>query len=105
MGRRGRSTRSTSAGARIPTSCSVSCARPACPRAETLTGRSFPYDRVTIIGDTPLDVDCARACGARAVAVATGFHSGDELAACEPDLLFGDFADVGRVLEALGPHP
>jgi len=50
-------------------------------------------------------VDCARACGARAVAVATGFHSGDELAACEPDLLFGDFADVGRVLEALGPHP
>jgi len=74
-------------------------------RAETLTGRSFPYDRVTIIGDTPLDVDCARACGARAVAVATGFHSGDELAACEPDLLFGDFADVGRVLEALGPHP
>src|SRR5437867_182118 len=100
MGRRGRSTRSTSAGARIPTSCSVACAR-----AETLTGRSFPYDRVTIIGDTPLDVDCARACGARAVAVATGFHSGDELAACEPDLLFGDFADVGRVLEALGPHP
>ena len=77
----------------------------ACARAETLTGRSFPYDCVTIIGDTPLDVDCARACGARAVAVATGFHSGDELAACEPDLLFGDFADVGRVLEALGPHP
>src|SRR5207247_10755925 len=54
----------------------------ACARAETLTGRSFPYDRVTIIGATPLDVDCARACGARAVAVATGFHSGDELAAC-----------------------
>src|SRR3989442_9775602 len=74
-------------------------------RAETLTGRYFPFERVTIIGDTPLDVDCARACGARAIAVATGFHSGDELAACEPDLLFGDFSDVGHVLDALFAPP
>jgi hypothetical protein len=28
-------------------------------------------------------VDCARACGARAVAVATGQHSISELAACD----------------------
>ncbi len=77
----------------------------ACARARTLTGRDFPFERVTIIGDTPLDVDCARACGARAIAVATGFHSGDELAACEPDLLFGDFSDVERVLDALLARP
>jgi phosphoglycolate phosphatase len=73
----------------------------ACERARALTGRDFPFERVTIIGDTPLDVDCARACGARAIAVATGFHSADELAACAPDALFGDFSDVHTVLESL----
>ena len=36
-----------------------------------------PPDRVVVIGDTPLDIDCARAHGARAVAVATGSYSRD----------------------------
>lgn len=70
-------------------------------RAEALTGRAFPFERVTIVGDTPLDVDCARACGARVVAVATGQHPAAELAACGPDVLFADFSDVDRVLDAL----
>lgn len=73
----------------------------ACARARRLTGRAFPFASVTIIGDTPLDVDCARACGALAVAVATGHHPLAELAACGPDLLFGDFSDVAAALEAL----
>jgi len=73
----------------------------ACTRARALTGRNFPFERVTIIGDTPLDIDCARACGARAVVVATGHHAAAELAACGPDLLFADFADVAGVLQAL----
>lgn len=73
----------------------------ACARAHALTGRTFPFERVTIIGDTPLDVDCARACGAVAVAVATGHHAADELAGCAPDRLFANFADVDAVLKAL----
>ena len=73
----------------------------ACERARRVTGSDFPFDRVTIIGDTPLDVDCARACGAVAVAVATGFHPHAELAACAPDLLFTDFSDVPAALAAL----
>ena len=73
----------------------------ACERARQVAGRDFPFDRVTIIGDTPLDVDCARACGAVAVAVATGFHPHAELAACAPDLLFTDFSDVAATLAAL----
>ena len=56
---------------------------------------------MTIIGDTPHDVDCARACGAVAVAVGTGQYAMQELAACAPDLLFGDFSDVDRSLAAL----
>lgn len=70
-------------------------------RARSLVGRELPFERLTIIGDTPLDVDCARACGAQAVAVATGHHSAVELAACAPDLLFADFSDVDAVLLAL----
>jgi len=73
----------------------------ACARARQAVGHDFSFDRVTIIGDTPLDVDCARACGARAVAVATGFHPYGDLEGCAPDLLFPDFADVPRVLAAL----
>lgn len=73
----------------------------ACARAQALLAREFPFARVTIIGDTPLDVDCARACGARAVAVATGQHGPDELAACAPDHLFADFSDVEAAVATL----
>lgn len=70
-------------------------------RARAVAGRDFAFAEVVIIGDTPLDVDCARACGAVAVAVATGQHRAAELAACGPDLLFRDFADVDAALAAL----
>lgn len=70
-------------------------------RAHALTGHEIPYDQIFIIGDTPLDVDCARACGARAVGVATGQHTYDELVSCSPDLLFTDFSDVDAALRAL----
>ena len=73
----------------------------ACARARALLGYDVPFDRVTIIGDTPLDVECARGCGAGAVAVATGFHPIDDLAACRPDLLFADFSDARATVEAL----
>jgi phosphoglycolate phosphatase len=67
-------------------------------------GHQLPFDRVTIIGDTPHDIDCARACGAVAIAVATGRYARQELVAHAPDLLFDDFADVDAVLEALAPR-
>jgi phosphoglycolate phosphatase len=70
-------------------------------RVRALTGLDIPYKHILIIGDTPLDVDCARACGAKAVAVATGQHSYGELASCSPDLLFTDFSDVTAALHAL----
>lgn len=73
----------------------------ACARARALVGGEVPFSRVTIVGDTPLDVACARACGARAVAVATGWHSAAELAACGPDHVFADCSDVDAVLAAL----
>ncbi len=55
-----------------------------------------------VIGDTPLDVQCARAIGARVVAVATGTHSYDELSATKPDVLLTDLADPRPLLELVG---
>jgi phosphoglycolate phosphatase-like HAD superfamily hydrolase len=57
---------------------------------------------VWVIGDTPLDVKCARAIGARAVAVATGWHPLDDLLASEPDLAFADLSDPRELLAAVG---
>jgi phosphoglycolate phosphatase-like HAD superfamily hydrolase len=75
-------------------------------RAQALTGRTFMFSDLWVIGDTPLDIDCAHACGATAVAVASGFHSTQELSAHAPDLLFADFSDVSGVLRAFtGPNP
>lgn len=54
---------------------------------------SIQPDNIWVIGDTPLDIRCARSIGARAVAVATGWHSLTELAEHRPDLLLTDLAD------------
>jgi phosphoglycolate phosphatase len=58
-----------------------------------------PADQVWIIGDTPLDVQCARAIGAKAVAVATGIHSVDDLAPSVPDFLVADLRQVAELME------
>ena len=57
--------------------------------------------QVWVIGDTPLDVQCARAIGARSVAVATGWHDTTELAQHGPDLLVETLGDVGGLLRRL----
>ncbi len=76
----------------------------ACARAAARAGRPFAGPDAVVIGDTPADVAVARAHGARAVAVATGAASRADLAACRPDALLDDLADLERALAALaGP--
>jgi phosphoglycolate phosphatase-like HAD superfamily hydrolase len=53
---------------------------------------------VWVIGDTPLDVQCARAVGAKVVAVATGWHPREELASHKPDFLLDDLSNPGELL-------
>lgn len=55
-----------------------------------------------VIGDTPLDIACARAAGARVIAVATGGHALEELRAHAPDMVLEDLSDVGALLEFIG---
>lgn len=51
-----------------------------------------------VIGDTPFDIACARAAGARVVAVATGHHGIDELRAHAPDLALDDLRDIDTLV-------
>lgn len=70
-------------------------------RAEALTGHRYRGKEIVVVGDTPLDVACGRHLGVRTIAVATGGHPREELAACDPDHLFDDLADTARVWEAI----
>ena len=70
-------------------------------RAHALLGREFPPADLVVIGDTPHDVDCARACGAVAVAVATGQYPREALLTDGPDHFFEDLSDTERVLRAV----
>ena len=63
-------------------------------------GHAAPISRTYVIGDTPHDISCARAIGARAVAVATGGFSREGLAAHTPDVLLDDLGDLAATLRA-----
>ena len=54
---------------------------------------------VIVIGDTPHDISCARAAGARAIGVATGTFCADQLRECGADAVFDDLSDTDRVIE------
>jgi phosphoglycolate phosphatase-like HAD superfamily hydrolase len=64
-------------------------------------GISFEASDVFVLGDTPKDIDCARAAGFVAVAIATGSCGKEELAAHRPDFLFEDLSDTRGVLVTL----
>ncbi len=57
---------------------------------------------IWVIGDTPSDVRCARAIGARAVAVATGIFSAEQLAPCNADVLLADLTQADAWMVQLG---
>ncbi len=68
-------------------------------RAAAHYGYPFTPQEVIIVGDTLADIACARALGAVAVAVATGFERVEDLQAAEPDYFLNDLTEFGRVLE------
>jgi phosphoglycolate phosphatase len=70
-------------------------------RASALTGRPFAGKDVFIIGDTPADVTCGLAIGARSIGVATGYYDEAALAAAGATHVFASLADTRAVLGAL----
>ncbi len=72
---------------------------PALAVARAVEHYRYPFapSEVIVIGDTPADVSCARALGAVAVAVETGFCQPGELAAAQADYLLRDLTEFALI--------
>lgn len=70
-------------------------------RAAARHAVDFPADRVFVVGDTPHDIDCGKAIGARTIAVATGHFDVAALQKHQPTAVFADLSDTAAVLQVL----
>ncbi len=64
-------------------------------------GRRLDPSDVWVVGDTPLDLACARTGGARCLLVATGRPTLEELSGLGADAVVPDLADVERAVRIL----
>jgi phosphoglycolate phosphatase-like HAD superfamily hydrolase len=70
-------------------------------RAREKLGLDFPPDRVWIIGDTPHDIACGQAIGAKTIAVATGSFTTAQLAEHHPTHVLENLADTAAFLKLI----
>jgi phosphoglycolate phosphatase len=73
-------------------------------RARAELGLEFRGAHVVVIGDTPADLTCGRGVGARAIGVATGRFSVNDLREHEPHAVFPDLTDTAAVVHAIVTH-
>ena len=73
----------------------------AAERINAHLGQAIPPHRFIIIGDTPRDISCAHHFGARVVAVASGYHSVEQLSCHAPDALLSDLSETNEVIKLL----
>ena len=64
-------------------------------------GPAVDSSEAIVIGDTPLDVACAAASGARSIAVATGGYDVEALRASGADVVMKDLSDTREVLRVM----
>lgn len=70
-------------------------------RARPHLGRAPLGHDVVIIGDTPADVTCGKAIGAKAIAVATGSYSADDLRDAGAYLVVDNLMETQRILDVI----
>ncbi|MEE2973355.1 MAG: HAD family hydrolase [Planctomycetota bacterium] len=70
-------------------------------RAVAHAGRPIDPSTAVIVGDTPADIDCARAAGCRVIAVATGRFTEEELTDHHPDAVLPDLSDLAAFKSAI----
>lgn len=70
-------------------------------RAADFLGRDLPGNAIYVIGDTPADIRCGEAIGARAIGVATGHYSVEELRAHDPFAVFANLAETDAVVRVI----
>lgn len=73
-------------------------------RATEVMQRFFEPTQCWVIGDTPRDIACGKALGARTLAVATGGFSVTELKEHNADLVMESFADFDAVISSMQNH-
>jgi phosphoglycolate phosphatase-like HAD superfamily hydrolase len=66
-------------------------------RGASRLGGELRGEEILVIGDTPLDIRCARAIGAKVLAVATGGATLEELKRHEPDWAVADLTRVSAL--------
>lgn len=64
-------------------------------RGSQFLGGPLCGEQVIVIGDTPHDITCGRAIGAKVLAVATGISPVEELEALKPDWAVADLTRIG----------
>ena len=74
-------------------------ARMAMVQLRGLRANIVASEQVWVVGDTTRDIQCARAIGARVIAVATGGHDRSTLAAARPDVLVDDLTQATECLD------
>lgn len=67
-------------------------------RAREKHGGGFPVETIWIIGDTPKDIACAKALGARCLAVATGRFTTTELENAGADIALPDLTGAAALI-------
>jgi phosphoglycolate phosphatase len=70
-------------------------------RAEALLGTALSGREVVVIGDTPADMSCGQAIGARAIGVATGRYTVEQLEAARAGVVFANLSDTLAVVSAI----
>jgi len=70
-------------------------------QATEQTGRPVEARHTVVVGDTPRDVECARAHGCASLAVATGRYSAEELSRCGPTAVVETLADAAPLWRLL----
>lgn len=70
-------------------------------RGSERAGRALRGEEILVIGDTPMDIRCGRAIGAKVLAVATGSYTVEDLLLHKPDWAVADLSTI-KLLELLG---
>ena len=70
-------------------------------RAGETLGLDIAGDRLVVIGDTPADIECGRSIGAKAIGVASGHYTVEQLQAHKPYAVFSSLKNTEQVLEKI----
>lgn len=70
-------------------------------RANEKLGLDIAGDRVIVIGDTPADIECGRSLGAKAIGVASGHYTVEQLQAHNPYAVLPSLKNTQQVLATI----